>query len=204
MNSMKENPKVFFSYMKSKSKDKGKINPFINKKGEIVKEKPAEILKQQYRDVWSVYREKDRIPNLEEFFHQGEDRGRPLLTDVFFSEVRVKKALASIRLGAAPGPDGITPFLLKLFSDQLAEPLNLIYQESIENGKFPDIWKLSDVSPVKKPGKQKSKPESFRPVALLCHMGKAMEIVMREEIQDFLEDNGLLSKEQQGWEENRE
>ena len=55
------------------------------------------------------------------------------------------------------------------------------------------------MTPVKKPGKLKSKPESFRPMALICHMGKVMEIVVREDIQAFLEDNDLLTRAQHGF-----
>ena len=34
------------------------------------------------------------------------------------------------------------------------------------------------ITMVKKPGKPKAKPESFRPVALLSHLGKVMEVII--------------------------
>merc|ERR1712240_268031 len=61
---------------------------------------------------------------------------------------------------------------------------------------FPDGWKPAHGVPVKKPGKSKSKAESFRPVSLTSHLGKVLEAIVRGEVQEFLEDNGLLTEGQ--------
>ena len=61
------------------------------------------------------------------------------------------------------------------------------------------IWKKSDITPVKKPGKSKSKAENFSPVALTCHFGKLMETIIKNELQEFLETHNLLSKNQHGF-----
>ena len=69
----------------------------------------------------------------------------------------------------------------------------------MDKGIFPFIWKKSDITPAKKPGKTKSKAESFRPVALTCHFGNVMESIVKEDLQEFLETNNLLAKNQQGF-----
>ena len=103
-----------------------------------------------------------------------------------------------IKSEAAAGPDGISPLLLKIFCEELILPLQIIFSNSMAEGIFPEIWKKCYVTPVKKPGKSKSRAESFRPVALTCQMGKVMEIVIREIIQEHLELNNLLSRSQHG------
>ena len=73
----------------------------------------------------------------------------------------------------------------------------------MDEGIFPSEWKQMMITPVKKPGKSKAKPESFRPVALTSHLAKVMETVIRGEIQTFLEDNNLLAREQHGFRKGR-
>ena len=69
----------------------------------------------------------------------------------------------------------------------------------MDNSIFPSIWKKSDVTPVKKSGKSKSRAESFRPVALLSHLGKIMEVIIREELQTFLEKHSKLARQLHGF-----
>ena len=59
------------------------------------------------------------------------------------------------------------------------------------------------VTPVKKPGKAKSKPESYRPVALTSQIGKVMEMVITEDLQTFLEDHNLLANAQHSFRKRR-
>ena len=64
-------------------------------------------------------------------------------------------------MDAAPGPDGIHPFLIKTFKHQLLEPLFILYTKSIDDGVCPKEWKSMIITPVKKQGKAMSKPKSF-------------------------------------------
>ena len=56
---------------------------------------------------------------------------------------------------------------------------------------------------VKKTGKIKSKAESLRPVSLTSHLGKVLEAIVRSKVQEFLEDNGLLTEGQHGFRKDR-
>ena len=122
---------------------------------------------------------------------------------VSINKVKIRKAINNLKNGAAPGPDGVTVELLKLFCDQLLEPLEIIYLDSLESSIFPEIWKTSHVIPIKKQGKSKSKAESYRPVALTSHLGKVLEALIRTEMQEFLESNNLLTPGQHGFRKGR-
>ena len=78
--------------------------------------------------MWSMPKDKGNIDCLAEYSGEGDQGKRPVLMDIIFSEVRIQKAIASVRMGVVSGPDGISPFPLKLFSDQLAEPQHIIYE----------------------------------------------------------------------------
>ena len=126
-----------------------------------------------------------------------------MINFIHFTEAKIKKAIKKLKNGKSPGPDGIPTELLKTFCDELVAPLMVIYLDSLETGIFPEIWKKIFISPVKKPGKLKSKPESFRPVALTSHIGKVMEMIVTDELQTFLENNNLLAKALHGFRRGR-
>ena len=106
-------------------------------------------------------------------------------------------------MNGSPGPDGVTPLLLKIFCEELSEPLLILFEKSFESGIFSDLWKLAYICPLKKPGKSKNKAESFRPVALTSQIGKLMESMVNEVIKEFLEKNNLLSPKQHGFRAQR-
>ena len=54
-----------------------------------------------------------------------------------------------------------------------------------------------------KPEKPKSLPSSYRSVALISHLGKVLESVINEQLQDFIETNSLLSNNQHGFCKNK-
>ena len=52
----------------------------------------------------------------------------------------------------SPGPDSIPAFLLKEVAFQLAPPLTLVFQASLNQQKLPSDWKIAHVVPVFKKG----------------------------------------------------
>ena len=104
-----------------------------------------------------------------------------------------------LKNNAAPGPDGIPVSFLKTFVDYIIVPLEIIYRNSLESKIFPSIWKIMYITPIRKPGKPKSVPSSYRPVALTSHLGKVLQSVVKDQLQDFIETFGLLSDNQHGF-----
>ena len=45
---MQDNPKSFYTYMRSKNKESSKKGPFVDKKGNIIVDKPCIILQEPY------------------------------------------------------------------------------------------------------------------------------------------------------------
>ena len=96
------------------------------------------------------------------------------LTSIRLSEKEVHDILITLKPSKAPGPDGISPHVLKLTAKTISKPLTNLFNVSLQRGIFPNIWKQANVIPIFKKG-DKSSPDNYRPVSLLSSVGKVME-----------------------------
>ncbi|KAI3375991.1 hypothetical protein L3Q82_016523 [Scortum barcoo] len=71
----------------------------------------------------------------------------------------------------AAGPDKVCPRLLKTCAAELGEPLQRIFNLSLQIGRVPTLWKTSRIVPVPKKNRP-SELNDFRPVALTSHLMK--------------------------------
>ena len=73
------------------------------------------------------------------------------------------------------GPDKIATIHLKHLGTAGIEYLTHIFNLSLKFSQIPDIWKMSKIIPLLKPGKDPTESKSYRPVSLLCPAIKIME-----------------------------
>lgn len=64
-------------------------------------------------------------------------------------------------------------------------------------------WKEAGILPIRKPSKDPSKPENYRPVALTSHVCKLMERMVNERSMYFLEKRDLVAPHQSGFRRGR-
>ena len=98
----------------------------------------------------------------------------------------------------AHGCDEISVAMLQLSPNEIAIPLSLIFQKCISTGMFPDSWKLANVQPVHKKRNRQLKT-NYRPISLLPVCGKILEKIIFDQVYPFLNNNGLISKNQSGF-----
>ena len=72
-----------------------------------------------------------------------------------FAPETVYSMLQGLKMSKAAGSDGLTPKLIFVFKESLAEPLCAILNESIRTSVFPSIWKKADIVPISKTSKPK-------------------------------------------------
>jgi len=60
----------------------------------------------------------------------------------------IESSLDNLRLTKSVGPNGLSGFFLYNLRSVLCFPLFLIFNQSLSEGVFPDIWKLSSVTPI--------------------------------------------------------
>ncbi|TWW53314.1 putative RNA-directed DNA polymerase from transposon BS [Takifugu flavidus] len=86
----------------------------------------------------------------------------------------VRGELRKLRPRKAAGPDRVCPRLLKTCAAELGEPLQRVFNLSLELGKVPTLWKTSCIIPVPKKNRP-SELNDFQPVALTSHLMKTLE-----------------------------
>ena len=86
----------------------------------------------------------------------------------------VKTLLSKLDTKKGSGSDSIPNNFLKRCSDTICNPLTRIYQASINQGIFPNEWKITRVYPIHKSG-DKSLISNYRGIAILNAMEKMFE-----------------------------
>ena len=81
-------------------------------------------------------------------------------------EEYVLNAINWLGKGKASGPDKVTITLVKDAANSIAYPLMMIYNASLMNGIFPDVWKLARVTPIHKSG-PKTDTNNYRPISVI-------------------------------------
>ncbi len=94
--------------------------------------------------------------------------------------------------------DGMHPLFLKELSNQLAKPLNIIFNKSKHERRVPDDWKKARISAIYKKG-NKTLASNYRPVSLTSVICKVMEKLVTELLINYFNNNKFFTKKQYGF-----
>ena len=72
------------------------------------------------------------------------------------------------------GHDDISNNMLKQLHTSITQPLTIVFNRSLTEGKFPDLMKLADIVPIHK-SKEKYLTTNYRPISLLITISKLLE-----------------------------
>jgi hypothetical protein len=98
--------------------------------------KMAEILSLQYKSVFSEPIQDKELDDLKSFFEpEVSQLSFPSKSDIILSQEKFVKAMKSLSPTAAAGRDGFLAFLLHYFAEELAEPLALLWRQSLDTGR---------------------------------------------------------------------
>lgn len=89
--------------------------------------------------------------------------------------------------------------IIKANNEQLAIPLSKLFNQSIEQGIFPQLLKHATVIPIYKNG-PKNNLGNYRPISLLSTFSKIFEKFMK--ILNFLESKSIITPQQFGFRQN--
>ena len=96
------------------------------------------------------------------------------------------------------GHDKINNILLKNIKNEIATPLEGVFNMSLEQGVFPDIMKKAEVIPLCK-GKERDLCMNYRPLLLLLTVSKILEKLMYKRTYEFLDGNNQFYNSQYGF-----
>ena len=120
------------------------------------------------------------------------------MADINITESGVLKLLKSLKARKAPGPDQISPCVLKEMANVIAPILTTIFRKSYDSGTVPEDWKTANITPVFKKGKR-SDAANYRPISLTCIVCKLMEHILTSHIMKHANDHNILYGLQHGF-----
>ena len=98
----------------------------------------------------------------------------------------------------AHGHDQKSIRTLKLCSTSICKPLEIIFNQSLETGTFPNDWKKGNVVPAFKKG-DKQILKNYRPISLLPVCDKIFEKLILNGMFKFFIENDLILPTQSGF-----
>ena len=197
---IKNNPKAFWKYTKSKTKSSSAIsslhmNPSDTNSITVDNSKvKANILNEYFASVFTTE------PNGE--FCELEQRDIDEQLQIHIRKLEVKKLLNELKTCKSPGPDGLHPRLLHELANQVYLPLTKIFEASLKSNKIPEQWKLAKVSAIHKKGNRKL-ASNYRPVSITSIVCRVLETIIRNSMVEFMVSNNLLSDYQFGFVKGR-
>lgn len=99
----------------------------------------------------------------------------------------------------SPGPDGIPNVALKTAMHAFPNLFRIVLQKCLDEGHFPDQWKVQKLVLLPKPGKPPGVPASYRPICLLDTLGKLLERIILTRLTNHTEGEHGLSEMQFGF-----
>ena len=135
---IKRDSKSFFSYARSKLRTKEQIGPLRDMTGNLIDEPKlmAMLLNEFFSSVFTT-EDHTNIPSL--------DCDVELMANITITAAEVQKKLQDLRTDKAPGANLIHPRLLKELAVQVAYPMAIIFQQSVEQTRVPQQWRTANV-----------------------------------------------------------
>lgn len=189
---MKEKPKLFWSYAKSRLKTKEQISSLTKPDGSTARtaEDKAEALNNFFASVFTV-EDVENMPPAPTYVIDEVVYSIQITPDV------VKKKLEALNPNKSPGHDKWHPYFLREIADAICIPLSILYSKSLKEGAH-ESWKKAIIAAIYKKGK-KSDPGNYRPVSLTSVISKVMESIVRDAVVEHLIKNKLFTDDQHGF-----
>lgn len=172
--SLKNNPRRFFSYIKSKNNNSSVPKGVML--NNIVSNSPRESVDLFKTFFESNFTEDNSVNNFNNFNN--------ILPCVDIGSIDVcdediLSAISKLTNSFKSDLHGISSFLLKNCSTAFVVPLKILFQKSLSSGYFIQKWKTATVFPVFKSG-DKTLVTNYRPISKLPNIAKVFEHIMHD------------------------
>ena len=120
------------------------------------------------------------------------------LDSILLTNRDVIEAIDTIPSNKSPGPDHISPIVIKHVKNTLAPILVRLFNRSLKDSKFPSVWKRANVVPIHKKD-SRSDPSNYRPISLTSILSKIFEKAVVKYLLIYLLINNLIYEYQSGF-----
>ncbi|CAG5049416.1 unnamed protein product [Parnassius apollo] len=194
--SIKSNPKLFWSFIKAKKYGKSNY-PCTMTDGIKKSSSPREICDLFASYFGAVYNSQDNINSDLNVSQWNLICNYSLeLTAPYLSKDQILKNMKSLDLNKGPGSDCFPPLFIKACADELVTPIYLIFKKSLQSGLFPDVWKFAKVVPIHKADNVEV-VGNYRHISILSTLSKIFESLVYPVLQNHL--NHYLTEWQHGF-----
>jgi hypothetical protein len=123
------------------------------------------------------------------------------LSTVEVHEMRV--AVKGMKADLNGAQDGVPGRIILDFFENLTEPLAVVFNLSVANGRFPMGLKSTSVIPLYKGKGARDEPGNYRPISLVSFISKLFERLTKRQFEEYLDTLEFFSKNQFGFRKAR-
>ena len=191
----KTSPKAYWSILKSFFCDKKTpIIPPILINGEYITnfKAKADIFNTYFSNQCTLLNTSSVIPNVQVL---------PLnhrISTLHVTEDVILKHIRNLDTNKSHGIDNISAKMLKICDISIVKPLKIIFNNSLNEGVFPNLWKKANITPIHKKG-DKNDVKNYRPISVLPLCGKLFEKLIYDALYSYFENNNIFDINQSGF-----
>jgi len=113
----------------------------------------------------------------------------------------INKTIDIVKRKNSAGHDNVSSSLLKDIKVEISQPLEILFNKSLQTGHVPDLMKLAKVIPIYK-SKNKEIMNNYRPISLLPIFSKLLEKIVHKRLYNFFNSQSILYPSQYGFRPN--
>ena len=121
--------------------------------------------------------------------------------DYRITKQEIKSAIAGLKNGKACGLDTISAEMVKTSLPILLDVYVKLFNTIFSNGLYPKCWRDSYIVPLFKSG-SRSDPSNYRGISINSILGKVFSIVLKNRLEQFVQENTLIDDTQIGFKRN--
>ncbi len=190
-----KNKKMLYNHVKKKTRSRHIVPPLKDQSGNILLDpkSKADLLNDTFAQVFLNESHLSPIstPITKQSSISNHNFDPITYLDILLSINKMKSSVSRT-------PDNIPSLFIKKTAFQLLTPLHFIFNQSIDTGKVPQIWKTALVVPIYKKGKINS-PTNYRPISLTSVVCRLLERIIHNQIHTHLTHNNIISPTQHGF-----
>ena len=190
-------PKLFYKYINSKKNIKSGIGPLISEGETLVSSTDMAITLNNFFSSVFSHPQESSLPLPDVALSTPHN-----IADIIVTEEEVLKQLDKLKANKSPGPDQFYPRVIKQVKHEIAKPLTILFNSSLQQGQIPQDWKLANITPIFKKG-DRGLPSNYRPISLTSIICKILESIIRDKLVTYLESNKLIHNTQHGFRQKR-
>ena len=116
----------------------------------------------------------------------------------------VWKSIEKIKKSKAPGPSGVSGSLIKAVKSTISPFLSNFFNVILDSGKYPKEYTNALLFTIFKGSGDPSKPDFYRGIALLDHVGKIFTRIMKQRMTRWADVHNLIDDTQGGFRQGRQ